>query len=196
MLQLLIPPQLHRQIPSFRCLEECNPRDLSRRKWSPATTGPPEQLRQIVLQWMVPQTNYGFHGWSALPQVVARQKTDQLMVEIYRGSHYWQQHLITTPWIGICCNSGSRMSNLGSDSVWCCHKGCHTSVAVTMHVSLLNGRGYDTITLITLPAMHRREQFTRRCMVNFHLVTIITCCCSSNATCCVIPNQSFQLAIS
>ena len=117
MLQLLIPPQLHRQIPSFRCLEECNPRDLSRRKWSPATTGPPEQLRQIVLQWMVPQTNYGFHGWSALPQVVARQKTDQLMVEIYRGSHYWQQHLITTPWIGICCNSGSRMSNQGSDSV-------------------------------------------------------------------------------
>ena len=33
--------------------------------------------------------------------------------------------------------SGSRMSDLGSDSVWCCHKGFHTSVAVTMHVNLL-----------------------------------------------------------
>ena len=96
MLQLLIPSQLHRQIPSFRCLEECNPRDLSRRKWSPATTGPPDQLRQIVLLYMVPQTNYGFHGWSALPQVVARQKTDQPMVEIFRGNR-WQHHLKTTP---------------------------------------------------------------------------------------------------
>ena len=36
---------------------------------------------------------------------------------------------------------------------------------------------------------------TRRCMVNFHSVTIITCYCSSNATSCVIPHQSFQLAI-
>ena len=58
-----------------------------------------------------PRTNYGCHGWSALPQVVPLAE-NQLMVEINCG---WQHHLITIPCMGICCNSGSRMSDLGSN---------------------------------------------------------------------------------
>ena len=39
---------------------------------------------------------------------------NQFMMEINRG---WQHHWITTPCMGICYNSGSRMSDLGSGSM-------------------------------------------------------------------------------
>ena len=39
---------------------------------------------------------------------------NQLIAEINCG---WQHHLMITPCMGVCCNRGSQMSDLGSDSV-------------------------------------------------------------------------------
>ena len=64
-----------------------------------AADDPPDQL---WLPWMV---RFAASGPPA---------ENQLMVEINRG---WQHHLITTPCMGICCNVGLLMSDLGSDSV-------------------------------------------------------------------------------
>ena len=48
---------------------------LSRRSWSPATTGPPgSSATNYVAVDGPPRTKYGCHEWSALPQVVPLQQ--------------------------------------------------------------------------------------------------------------------------
>ena len=79
----------------------------------PATTGPPGPsmancvivdgpLDQLWLPWMV---RFATSGSPA---------ENQLIVEINCG---WQHHLITTPCMSACYNSGLQMSDLGSDSI-------------------------------------------------------------------------------
>ena len=64
-----------------------------------AVDGPPDQL---WLPWMV-------HFAASGPPA-----ENQLMMEI---NHGWEHHLITILCMGICCNGGSRMSDLGQQQL-------------------------------------------------------------------------------
>ena len=75
--------------------------ELSRCKWSPATTGPsgPFTANCVAVDGPPGPTMVAMEGllcrkWSP--------GENQLMVEINRG---WQHLLITTPCMGVCCNS-------------------------------------------------------------------------------------------
>ena len=83
---------------------------MSHHKWSLATTGPPTIYGKLCCcRWSPDQL---WLPWMVCFAASGSLAENQFMVEINRG---WQHHLITTPCMGICCNSGSRMSDLGSN---------------------------------------------------------------------------------
>ena len=57
---------------SNTCTEKSVTHVLSRRKWSPATTGParPSMADLVAIDGPAGPCIHGCHGWSALPQVV------------------------------------------------------------------------------------------------------------------------------
>ena len=111
---------------------------LSRRKWSPTTTGPPG-----------PSTANGACccRWSPGPTIASMdgplcRKWSPYRKPAYGGYKSWLHHGNTIwqqqhAWAFVAIAGREWMIWAATPPVWCCHKRCHTLVAVTMLVSLL-----------------------------------------------------------